>query len=95
MRSAVEAAAYAVKIWTVYSSFTHPKATIAAYRHESADRKPGPGMLLHAMSKFHVTAARTLMVGDRDEDRQAAARARCDFEDATKFFAQFTEEATH
>jgi len=95
MRSAVESAAYEAKIWTVYSNFTHPKATIATYRSESVNRKPGPGMLYHAMNTFHVPPARTLMVGDRDEDRQAAARARCDFQDATRFFAQFNEEARH
>lgn len=49
-------------------------------------RKPRPGMLLRAISDAEVKANRTLMVGDRIEDQQAAVNAGCDFMWAWRFF---------
>lgn len=51
-------------------------------------RKPAPGMLLYAMMLKQVHPEDTLMVGDRDEDEQAADAAGCDFMWAWKFFGR-------
>lgn len=71
----------------LYVCYHHPKASIAAYRYEDRRRKPGPGMLLDAMADFEADPNETLMVGDRDEDREAASAAGCAFMWAANFFA--------
>ena len=54
----------------------HPQAADPAYRHpDPPDRKPNPGMLLKAMTQFPVDLERSLMVGDKDTDMEAARRA--------------------
>jgi D-glycero-D-manno-heptose 1,7-bisphosphate phosphatase len=66
--------------------FNHPHGTLANYRKEDYDRKPHPGMLFRAMALHFVYPRDTLYVGDRDEDRQAADNAGCDFLWAEDFF---------
>jgi HAD superfamily hydrolase (TIGR01662 family) len=51
-------------------------------------RKPHGGMLVVAMEAHRATPGRTLMVGDRPEDRAAADAAGCWFVDATDFFKE-------
>lgn len=51
-------------------------------------RKPAPGMLLYAMSCKEVSPEQTLMIGDSEEDQQAAAAAGCDFAWAWDFFGR-------
>jgi len=51
-------------------------------------RKPAPGMLQQAMQEAGATPRRTLMIGDRPEDQQAAAAAGCYFQWAQKFFGR-------
>lgn len=51
-------------------------------------RKPSPGMLVYAMSRKEVAASDTLMIGDSEEDQQAAAAAGCDFMWAHEFFGR-------
>jgi D-glycero-D-manno-heptose 1,7-bisphosphate phosphatase len=54
----------------------HPEAAQAAYRHpDPPNRKPNPGMLLQAMADWPVDPSRSLMVGDKDADLEAARRA--------------------
>lgn len=54
----------------------HPEATVETYRHpDPPGRKPNPGMLLEAMADFPVDVARSIMVGDKDADVEAARRA--------------------
>ncbi|HEY3695711.1 HAD family hydrolase [Phenylobacterium sp.] len=54
----------------------HPDATLAAYRHpDPPDRKPNPGMLLRALAEWPVDRARSVMVGDKPADLEAALRA--------------------
>ncbi len=54
----------------------HPEAAQAAYRHpDPPNRKPNPGMLLAAMADWPVDPSRSLMVGDKDADLEAAHRA--------------------
>jgi HAD superfamily hydrolase (TIGR01662 family) len=67
--------------------FTHPKATIAKYRHEADPRrKPGPAMLLECLQAMHIKPIECLVVGDREEDEGAAKAAHCPFLSARHFF---------
>ena len=54
-------------------------------------RKPGPGMLLQAMNDTGVSAAETLMIGDRSEDAEAAQAGGCNFAWAKDFFGEVVE----
>lgn len=51
-------------------------------------RKPAPGMLLEAMRLFDAKPEDTLMVGDSNEDRDAADAAGCGFVWADDFFGR-------
>lgn len=54
----------------------HPEAAVDAYRHpDPPDRKPNPGMLLRAIREWPVDLPRSIMVGDKDADMEAARRA--------------------
>lgn len=63
----------------------YPKGLPEAQRN-LAMRKPQPGMLLKAMADAGVAPSETLMVGDREEDQEAAENARTDFMRAKEFF---------
>lgn len=49
-------------------------------------RKPAPGMLQHAILVTGTRPTDSLMVGDSEEDRQAAQAAGCVFQWAAEFF---------
>ncbi|MEO8114908.1 MAG: HAD family hydrolase [Phenylobacterium sp.] len=54
----------------------HPEAPSDAYRHpDQPDRKPNPGMILRALAEWPVDKARSLLVGDKASDLEAAKRA--------------------
>lgn len=53
----------------------HPQAALSEYRHNSARRKPAPGMLLDLMGIFPVKREASLMVGDAPSDVAAAEAA--------------------
>lgn len=54
----------------------HKDAMVEAYRHgDHPDRKPNPGMLLRGLADHGVAPADAFMIGDRESDMQAAARA--------------------
>jgi len=59
----------------VYYCPHHPEHGIGEYRQDSADRKPGPGMLLRAARELDIDLARSLMVGDKASDAQAGQAA--------------------
>lgn len=59
-----------------YAAPHHEDAAVEAFRQaDHPDRKPNPGMLLRAMEDFGLDPTRTLMVGDRASDLEAARRA--------------------
>ena len=53
----------------------HPEAGICDYRVDCDCRKPRPGMLLDAITRFDIDPLRSLMVGDKQGDLDAAAAA--------------------
>ena len=53
----------------------HPNGVVAQYCQDSDLRKPGPGMLRKLMADWPVDVGRSLMIGDRDSDLQAANAA--------------------
>ncbi len=53
----------------------HPQHGIGRYKMDSFDRKPNPGMLLRAAVKHGIDLGRSIMIGDRDSDMQAARKA--------------------
>ncbi len=59
----------------VYYCPTHPEHGVGAYKRESIDRKPGPGMLLRGAAEFGVDLAASVFVGDRCTDVAAGNAA--------------------
>ena len=61
----------------------HPSHGVGFYKKNSFDRKPNPGMLLKAQSKYNIGLSHSIMIGDKDTDMLAAKNAgvgiRCHF----------------
>jgi len=53
----------------------HPNGVVQKYCQDSDFRKPGAGMLKKLMADWPVDAARSLLIGDRQSDLEAAAAA--------------------
>ncbi|HRF58464.1 MAG TPA: D-glycero-beta-D-manno-heptose 1,7-bisphosphate 7-phosphatase [Fimbriimonadaceae bacterium] len=53
----------------------HPTEGVGAYRRECPCRKPQPGMLLQAFEEWPIDRSRSLMIGDKPKDVQAAEAA--------------------
>jgi D-glycero-D-manno-heptose 1,7-bisphosphate phosphatase len=53
----------------------HPEATIEHYRQASYRRKPAPGMINDLLQRFPVDVSRSLLIGDKSTDIEAAAAA--------------------
>lgn len=59
----------------VYHCPYHPEHGIGAYRKDSGDRKPRPGMILRAAADFDVELELSTLVGDKETDVQAGVAA--------------------
>jgi len=70
-----ELAARGARIDRIYHCPYHEDGTIERYRKDSYDRKPKPGMLVQAMTDFPVTRERSLLIGDKQADLEAARAA--------------------
>jgi D-glycero-D-manno-heptose 1,7-bisphosphate phosphatase len=64
-----------VSIAKVYHCPFHPEHGVGMYRRNSADRKPGPGMILRAAHDLSVDLSRSILVGDRETDIEAGVAA--------------------
>jgi D-glycero-D-manno-heptose 1,7-bisphosphate phosphatase len=53
----------------------HPQGVVQKYCQDSDFRKPGPGMLKKLMADWPVDASRSLLIGDRQTDIEAATAA--------------------
>jgi D-glycero-D-manno-heptose 1,7-bisphosphate phosphatase len=59
----------------IYFCPDHPEHGVGKYRRESVYRKPYPGMLLRAAGEMGIDLARSIMVGDKATDMEAARAA--------------------
>ena len=64
-----------INIAKVYYCPFHPEASIAAYKKDSFDRKPNPGMILQAKKEFSLELSRSVLIGDKAHDIQAGIAA--------------------
>lgn len=60
----------------VYFCPFHPEHGIGAYKVDSIDRKPGPGMILRAAEELEIDLELSVLIGDKPTDIQAGAAAR-------------------
>jgi D-glycero-D-manno-heptose 1,7-bisphosphate phosphatase len=65
---------HGVPLHAVYYCPDHPEHGVGRYRRDSADRKPGPGMILRAAREHGLDLPRSLLIGDKESDI-AAGRA--------------------
>jgi D-glycero-D-manno-heptose 1,7-bisphosphate phosphatase len=63
-----------IAIARVYHCPYHPTAGLGAYRRDSFERKPNPGMILRARDELGIALERSVLIGDKDSD-MAAGRA--------------------
>jgi D-glycero-D-manno-heptose 1,7-bisphosphate phosphatase len=75
-RMGEDLAAAGGRIDAFYFAPHHPEAPVESYRHpDPPDRKPNPGMILRALAEWPIDRARSVLVGDKRSDMEAAARA--------------------
>lgn len=70
-----ELAGAGAEIDRIYHCPYHADGEMAAYRKDSFDRKPKPGMLLRAMADFPVRRETSFLIGDKATDIEAAHAA--------------------
>ncbi len=75
-RMAQDLASVGAHIDAFYFAPHHPEAASETYRHpDPPDRKPNPGMILRALAEWPVDRDRSVMIGDKPSDLEAATRA--------------------
>lgn len=82
----VTEAAVAIKAHVIRACPDHPKGSVYPFNRPSTYRKPESGMLTSIMDELSANPDVVLMVGDRDEDLQAAENAGVEFMWAWEFF---------
>ena len=53
----------------------HPDAVVERYRRVSDRRKPAPGMITDLIKRFPVATDRSILIGDKPSDMEAAEAA--------------------
>lgn len=66
---------HGVTLDAVYHCPYHPEHGVGEFRQDHQDRKPSPGMLHRGQRDFALDLTRSLLVGDRCSDIEAANRA--------------------
>jgi D-glycero-D-manno-heptose 1,7-bisphosphate phosphatase len=75
-RMARELGEAGARIDAFYFAPHHPESSSEAYRHpDPPDRKPNPGMILRALSDWPIDRERSVLIGDKLSDMEAARRA--------------------
>lgn len=64
-----------IAITKVYYCPFHPEHGLGAYRFDSFDRKPNPGMILRARDELQIDLGDSVLIGDRESDIAAGTRA--------------------
>jgi len=64
-----------IRIEMVYYCPYHPESGIGAYKQDSFDRKPNPGMILKARDEFDIDLSQSILIGDKESDMEAGRRA--------------------
>lgn len=70
-----ELAAIGAHIDAFYYCPHHETAEVEQYRMACACRKPEPGLLLQAMQEWEIDVERSLLLGDKERDVQAAEKS--------------------
>lgn len=69
-------AAEGAEIDAIYACPYLPDAPVAEYSHpDHPDRKPNPGMVLRAIADLDLDPDRSVLIGDKESDMEAARRA--------------------
>ncbi len=64
------------RYYVQYLNYTyHPERGVGRYKKDLLCRTPNPGMLLRAAKKHVLDLGRSIMIGDKDSDMQAASKA--------------------
>lgn len=64
------------RIDAVYACPFLADAPVEAFRHpDHPDRKPNPGMILRAAAEHDLDLGRSILIGDKDSDLEAARRS--------------------
>jgi D-glycero-D-manno-heptose 1,7-bisphosphate phosphatase len=75
-RMTAELRAAGAHVDALYFCPEHPEAADPRYRHpDPPNRKPNPGMILQALADWPIDRQRSLLVGDKPSDLEAALRA--------------------
>lgn len=64
-----------INVERVYYCPDHPEHGQGKYKRDSWRRKPNPGMIEEAIRDFGIDPARSVLIGDKDSDIEAARHA--------------------
>lgn len=63
------------RIDSVYYCAFHPEHGVGKYKHDSINRKPGPGMIFDAAKELSIDLKLSILLGDKSTDILAGQRA--------------------